>query len=75
MPDGYLFTHPKFKQFEDENLKTLYECRVDVLDLRTRKVVAECSAFDVDRVDAERQALKHVDAFMRKDHGKLQSAL
>jgi len=33
--------------------QVLYECRVIVMDDRTGHVVAECSAVDVDNVDAE----------------------
>lgn len=73
MPNGYLFSHPKRKRFQDENDKTLYECHVNVMDLRTGQVVAECSAVDVDEVDAERRTFDQVDMFMRTDGGILQS--
>jgi len=67
MPNRYTFSYPKVKQFQDENDKTLYECRVDVMDLHTGHVVVECSAVDVDRVDAERRTFDQADAFMQKD--------
>ena len=66
MPNGYLFSYPKVKRFQDENDKTLYECHVDVMDLRTGQVVVECSAVDVDAVDAERRTIDQADAFIHK---------
>ena len=69
MPNGYLFSYPKRKRFQDENDKTLYECHVDVMDIHTGQVVAECSAGDVDEVVAERRPFDQVDAFMQKDRG------
>jgi hypothetical protein len=73
MPNGYTFSYPKVKQFQDENDKTLYECRVNVMDLRTGRIVAECSAVDVDRVDAQRRTVDQADAFMNKDRGTVQT--
>ncbi len=73
MPNGYTFSYPKVKQFQDENDQTLFKCRVDVMDLRTGQIVAECSTVDVDEVDAERQTFDQVDAFIYKDRGSVQS--
>lgn len=72
MPNGYTFSYPKVKQFQDKNDNTLYECRVNVMDLRTGRIVAECSAVDVDGVDAQRRTVDQADAFMRKDRGIVQ---
>jgi hypothetical protein len=66
MPNGYTFTRPKVERFQDENDKTMYECRLNVLD-RAGQVVAECSAVEIDAVDAERRATDKADAIMRKN--------
>jgi hypothetical protein len=66
MPNGYTFTHPKVERFQDENDKTLYECRLNVLDLEGQ-IVSECRAVEIDAVDAERRAVEKADAFMRAE--------
>jgi hypothetical protein len=71
MPNGYTFMRPKVEQFQDERNKTLYECRINVLDL-AGQVVAECSVVDVDEVDAERRAVDQADAFIA-ERSRLQS--
>jgi hypothetical protein len=64
MPNGYTFSYLKVKQNQDEKDKIVYECRINLFDL-TGKVVEECSAVDIDAVDAERHATDRADAFMR----------
>lgn len=68
MPNGYTFTQPKVERFHDQNDRTVYECRVNVLDL-AGQVVSECIAVDLDAVEAERRAVEKADAFMRRDQG------
>jgi len=73
MPNGYLFSHPKRKRFQDDNDKTLHACHVNVMDHLTGQVVAEFTAVDVDEVDAERRTFDQVDAFMHTDRSMMQS--
>jgi hypothetical protein len=70
MPNGYTFSYPKVRQFQDENDKTMFECCVNVMDFKGQ-VVAECGVVDVDEVDAKRRAVDQADAFMRGDRGTL----